>query len=192
MAPMSATLEGIKLGILRKRLQQEENFDLKNVLGETPVLVFRPSTADAQLLFQTPSDDQSGLTELAGDTNVFDRKSMRGIVYAHNDAVVVPLTVSNRNLYDDQVLVGRGRTNDIRLKSREVSKSHCAFSNIGGEGWTITDLNSSNGTRVNGIELEADRPYKLRSSDEIEISELTAVFLDSAGLLGLTTLIKDS
>lgn len=183
-----STLEGISLSALKARIKS--GLDIKSVLGDTPVLVFRPSAEEVSLLFTTPVDGTE-IPELAADTNVFDRANSRGLVYAHDTAIVVPLTVSNRNLYEDQVLMGRGRTNDIRLKSREVSKSHCAFSNSGGEGWTLTDLNSSNGTRVNGVLLEPDRPYKLHSSDEVEISELAAVFLDSAGLLGLTNLLKD-
>ncbi|RMG16751.1 MAG: FHA domain-containing protein [Planctomycetota bacterium] len=190
MRGMSTTLEGITLGELRQRIA--EGLDLKAVLGETPVLVFRPEGDGSTLLFQTPlhGDEEEREYELAGDTSVFDRQAARKVVYAHASAIVVPLTPSNRNLYDDQVLVGRGRSNDVRLTAREVSKSHCAFSNMGGEGWTLTDLNSSNGTAVNGVPLEPDRPYRLRPSDEIEIAELAAVFLDAGGLNALAGMLE--
>ncbi len=187
---MSTSLEGTKLSDLKKQI--DEGLDLKGILGDTPVLVFRPS-GDGDvggLLFHTPADgDAAESAELAGDTNVFSRKSFQTAVYAQPGALVVPLTPSNRNLYEDQVLVGRGRQNDVRLVAKEISKSHATFTNVEGEGWTITDLGSSNGTSVNGTPLEADRPYKLRPSDEIGLAELSAVFLDPQALVALSTML---
>jgi pSer/pThr/pTyr-binding forkhead associated (FHA) protein len=115
--------------------------------------------------------------------------SLQTVVYAQPGAFVVPLTPTNRNLYEDQVLIGRGRHNDIRLLSTDISKSHATFSK-GEEGWTLTDLGSSNGTSVNATPLESDRPYRLRPSDEIELAEVAAVFLDPQALVALTTMIK--
>lgn len=188
---MSTSLEGTKLGDLKKQI--EGGLDLKGILGDTPVLVFRPAGDDlAGLLFHTPAEGDSGAepAELAGDTSVFSRKGLQTAVYAQPGALVVPLTPSNRNLYEGQVLVGRGRQNDVRLVSKEISKSHATFTHAEGEGWTITDLGSSNGTSVNGTPLEADRPYRLRPSDEIELAELAAVFLDPQALVALTTMLE--
>jgi pSer/pThr/pTyr-binding forkhead associated (FHA) protein len=187
---MSETLEGIRLADLRKRVA--DGLDLKAILGDTPALVFRPpDEAVESFLFQTPAEGNAIAVEeeLGGATNVLQRGDLNKVVYAHPDAVVVPLTPTNRNLVEDQVLVGRGRANDVRLTSREVSKSHCAFSKSEGD-WFLTDLSSSNGTSVNGTRLEADRPYRLRSSDELEIAELAAMFVDPSGLLALTTMLE--
>jgi hypothetical protein len=183
---MSISLDGMNLADLKERIGL--GLDLKGILGDTPVLVFRPH--GKALLFQTPVDgeDEGEPLAFADATSVFDRKTLQTAVYAEPDSFVVPLTPTNRNLYDDQVLVGRGRQNDIRLLSTDVSKSHASFSK-GEDGWTVTDLGSCNGTSVNATPLEADRPYRLRPSDELVIADVAAVFLDPQGLVALTTMV---
>jgi len=56
---------------------------------------------------------------------------------------------------------------DIRLASKRVSQVHCMIFQADGEFW-IQDLDSSNGTWVNGHRIESD--YLLRSGDRIRIA----------------------
>jgi phage tail-like protein len=66
-----------------------------------------------------------------------------------------------------------GRTNaDIILDLPVVSRRHAEF-NCDDDGCTITDLASSNGTSVNGVNLTANKPLQLKDGDVIEIGPFT-------------------
>jgi pSer/pThr/pTyr-binding forkhead associated (FHA) protein len=53
-----------------------------------------------------------------------------------------------------------------------VSRTHAAI-RVSGEGVSIIDLNSTNGTYLNGFVLRPHQPYKLRHGDEITLGKLT-------------------
>lgn len=79
-------------------------------------------------------------------------------------------------LSGDHISVGRvPGDNDIVLSNPETSGSHCRFS-ADGNSWFIEDLNSSNGTRVNGRKVGR---FELADGDEIQIGTTTIRFLDS-------------
>jgi len=52
-------------------------------------------------------------------------------------------------LDDDVLLIGRGRKNDIIIQDNEVSRTHCRLIRVL-EDYEIHDMNSTNGTFVNG------------------------------------------
>ncbi|MDY0341097.1 MAG: DUF3662 and FHA domain-containing protein [Coriobacteriia bacterium] len=68
-------------------------------------------------------------------------------------------------LSGDEVLVGRLAECQIHIADANVSRRHAAFIRLE-DGWAITDLGSTNGTRVNGATIERVR---LRDGDTIEI-----------------------
>ena len=57
-------------------------------------------------------------------------------------------------------LVGRWEDVDLRLAFRGVSKHHAALS-VHGEGISVSDLNSTNGTFVNGHRIYRETPLKV-------------------------------
>ncbi|GAV32086.1 hypothetical protein with FHA domain [Coriobacteriaceae bacterium EMTCatB1] len=65
----------------------------------------------------------------------------------------------------EQVLVGRLKECQIRLDDANVSRRHAAFIRLP-DGWAIEDLDSTNGTRVNGRSITRTR---LRDGDIIEV-----------------------
>lgn len=176
--------KGITLGELARR---KSEFDLKALLGETRVLVFRHSD-EGSPLYATPEEGiPSG--HLASETSVFSFKDGEAPNAGHlGNAVVVPLTPTHKNLHEDQVLMGRALTNDIRLVSNQISKVHVRFELDEGK-WQIVDLGSSNGTRLNGLKLEADRGYFMRDGDELIVGDIVVLYLDAEGLLDLTSLV---
>ena len=176
--------KGITLATLARRLP---NMDIEGILGDTPVLLFRPRD-DETPVYNTP-EDGSSVPVPGGATNVFNWKEDSPAKGASlNEAVVVPLTPTHRNLLEDQVLVGRASSNDIRLVSAQVSKVHVRF--VLDEGaWKLVDQGSSNGTRLNGLDLEPNHPYSLRPGDEIVIGDLTALYLDGEGLVQACALV---
>lgn len=51
----------------------------------------------------------------------------------------------------------------------KISRVHCKIDRHG-EGYTITDLQSANGTYVNGKRLQANQPYQISSGDVIRMA----------------------
>ncbi len=68
----------------------------------------------------------------------------------------------------DMMVVGRHPACHVRLDFLRVSRRHCCFTLEGGELW-VRDLGSTNGTRINGTQVEAGR---LRNGDELSIAHL--------------------
>ncbi len=56
-------------------------------------------------------------------------------------------------LAKESISLGRGTTNDIILDDVRVSRSHAQLE-VGAQGVTLVDLGSSNGTRVNGNQID--------------------------------------
>ncbi len=84
---------------------------------------------------------------------------------------VVGSAEGNEYLIDQQrIVMGRGPDVDIAFKDDEMSSSHAAFEHIRG-GLVVTDLDSTNGTRVNGDDVTSSRV--LAHGDQIEIGSHT-------------------
>ena len=67
-------------------------------------------------------------------------------------------------LQTENVLLGRDRASDIQLRDSEVSRRHAEFHQSGGE-FTVQDLESSNGTFVNGRRVQRQT---LASGDQVQ------------------------
>lgn len=72
-------------------------------------------------------------------------------------------------------VAGRDETCDIYLNNQHVSRRHFNLRN-GDEGFYITDLESINGTKVNGKKIPTGKPYRIFSGDTIGIMSLTIRF----------------
>jgi len=72
----------------------------------------------------------------------------------------------------DRTSLGRHPNNSLRLVDREVSKEHCIVEKVGAT-YLLRDLNSSNGTFVNGRKI---RELRLREGDEIALGNSRLLF----------------
>jgi hypothetical protein len=75
--------------------------------------------------------------------------------------------------------VGRAATVAVRIPERSISREHAVVA-CHDDGWSITDLDSSNGTGVNGMPLLPGEVHRLRSGDVIQLADVVFVFLDAA------------
>lgn len=73
-------------------------------------------------------------------------------------------------LEGERLAVGRSSRNEVHIPDATVSKAHAEIARSG-TGWTIRDLGSRNGTRVNGT--EAVQPLPFRDGDTLEIGKVT-------------------
>jgi hypothetical protein len=72
--------------------------------------------------------------------------------------------------------IGRTRASKLQIKDETVSEKHGELKwNSRRERWEIVDRGSSNGTAVNGVELEEGAWRGLNGGDEVRIGEATVV-----------------
>ena len=71
------------------------------------------------------------------------------------------------------VVLGREETNDIVIQDAEVSRRHCQINRDGDE-FTIQDLNSTNGTFINGSQITT--PHILSNGDKVGLGQTTLLF----------------
>ncbi len=76
-------------------------------------------------------------------------------------------------------MLGRGKDNQLVLQDEGVSRHHCRIKRTE-DGWTVEDLGSTNGVRVNGQRIEG--PRLLANGDLIAIceQELRVEFMNAA------------
>ena len=73
-----------------------------------------------------------------------------------------------------RVTIGRAATNEVDLSSdSKASRLHAALERLPA-GWCIRDLSSRNGTFVNGVRVDRDRP--LHPGDEIRVGNTRLLF----------------
>lgn len=73
-----------------------------------------------------------------------------------------------------RVNIGRTRTNNYQIKDPTISQKHAVIEWRLGH-WTIVDVGSSNGTDVNGVILDEDKPIELKNGDLIRFGEAIKV-----------------
>ena len=82
------------------------------------------------------------------------------------------------------ISVGRARNNDVVLRYSSVSKLHARVNIEGLSGATkqqfwLVDLDSANGTAVNGTSLKPSEPCRLNPGDKVRFGEVECRFMDS-------------
>ncbi len=65
-------------------------------------------------------------------------------------------------------IIGRGQDSGFVLTEHGVSRQHARLER-GPQGWTVTDLGTTNGTFVNGRQIPAHRPIPLQPGDRLSI-----------------------
>jgi len=88
------------------------------------------------------------------------------------------------SLQEGAVTIGREQDCDIVLLDRHVSRYHARISRLG-DGFVVEDLESKNGTHINGRELVGS--HILRDGDEIQIAlRFKLAFVDAGATAPLT------
>ncbi len=91
-------------------------------------------------------------------------------------AIAGPLTGTTFDLVEDVISIGRHPSNRLCIPSTWVSRRHCRMTRHGEE-CTITDLDSSHGTFVNGVPVKA---RVLKHGDRIAVSDSLFLFVAGA------------
>ena len=72
------------------------------------------------------------------------------------------------------IVIGRGSECNLRLSAPQVSRRHC-FLRVGADAASITDLESSNGTFVNGKKIAPGKRYLLKDGMKISVGPIQFV-----------------
>lgn len=99
---------------------------------------------------------------------------------AHGDELVVatgPDAGTRYELVKETTTVGRHESSDLLLDDVSVSRHHAVFTRTASGRITLRDLNSLNGTYVNGARVEETT---LHSADEVQVGKFKLVFWEAA------------
>jgi len=77
-----------------------------------------------------------------------------------------------RRVLREGVIVGRSPHCEVQVEDEMISRKHCAIIPTP-EGWLLKDLDSRNGTMVNGVDL---RQHLLADGDRIEMGDVVVTF----------------
>jgi hypothetical protein len=80
-----------------------------------------------------------------------------------------------------EVRLGRASENDLVVDDGTLSRSHLAFVRDASGAWSVRDVGSSNGTRLEGQPL-GQTPVRIESGARIEAGAVRLTFYDGAGL----------
>ncbi|GBD86958.1 FHA domain protein [bacterium BMS3Abin03] len=91
----------------------------------------------------------------------------------------VYLLLNNKNLnINIKIETGGviGRKSEISLKElgefKQISSKHALIEFKTGGGWFVTDLNSTNGTKINNNPLEAMKPAQIKPGDTLTLANI--------------------
>lgn len=121
--------------------------------------------------------------EVGFSTQVVDPISTRRGYKPPKNLEVLSVAKAAGNPYPDRVSVGRARNCDIVMRDPSVSKLHAHF-RIGLR-LELVDIDSQNGTRVNGRALPPHQPQPVSNGDTLLFGSVAAKLVDAAGLYDL-------
>lgn len=118
-------------------------------------------------------------------TQVVDPVSLkRSAARRAQNIEVLPVVKAPGNPYPDRVSVGRARNCDIVMRDPSVSKLHAHF-RIGGAKLELVDIDSQNGTRVNGRPLAPHQPAAVANGDTVLFGSVACKLVDAPALYDL-------
>ena len=74
------------------------------------------------------------------------------------------------------ISMGREASCQLVLASKQVSRKHCEV-RLAADGLIIRDLNSANGTKVNGARIPPQQDVPLKRGDRVEIGSKDECFV---------------
>lgn len=146
---------------------------------------FAAEVREPHLVLWTELDDESDERPTSQFVTLQQRVAppAEGEDVADQPRSVLPLRKrEGSNAFTLMVTIGRAPNNDLVLADRRVSKFHAYFRRVG-DAWTMSDANSTNGTRVDDVPVPAERSVTLRSGARIVLGGAVVLeFLDGDDL----------
>ncbi len=94
---------------------------------------------------------------------------------------VFPLVKKPGAPFADMITVGRTANNDVVLNHITVSRFHAYFRHKG-DGWTLSDAGSKNGSFLEAARLEPRKERGIESGDRIRVGDVEVTFYQVSDL----------
>jgi hypothetical protein len=111
--------------------------------------------------------------------------AQRALQEALSHLEVYAIEKAANNPYKDRISIGRARNCDVVLRYSSVSKLHAHFRPTPDAGLELVDLDSQNGTRVNGHALSVNQPHPVKAGDIVQIGRVMGRLTDAISLWDL-------
>jgi hypothetical protein len=118
-------------------------------------------------------------------TAVMPQAARKGAASPRIARELLPLRKGPTNPFRDRISVGRAKNCDVVLRDASVSKLHAHFHVAGGAALHLVDLDSQNGTYVNGIVLAPHVRARIAPGDQIAFGDVGARIVDAGALYEL-------
>jgi len=146
---------------------------------------FRTRVAPSFLILENALfEDQVGFATQVVDPAAVRRAAEKNRGKPAPNIEVLPVAKSPQNPYPDRVSVGRARNCDVVLRDPSVSKLHAHF-RLGQPKLELVDIDSQNGTRVNGRPLPAHQPIAVTPGDVLLFGSVSVKLVDADTLYDL-------
>lgn len=125
-----------------------------------------------KLILNVPSKkDVNNTFSIVNDQEyVYVDPNITTILYDGTISLTDEYTGKEIKIKNAQFDVGRDRHCILRLERNTISGIHASFF-YEKNNWFIRDNNSTNGTRINGVQIEPNKKYQLLADDVIEFAE---------------------
>jgi hypothetical protein len=100
---------------------------------------------------------------------------------------VVPLVKAPTNPYSDRISIGRARNCDVVLRNPSVSKLHAHLRREPNGSWVLIDLNSHNGTVIDGMRVSGSAPVPIKIGEQLTFGGMTVRVVDAHQLQQVLT-----
>src|SRR3954467_2425051 len=86
---------------------------------------------------------------------------------------------ATHELTEDVITLGRVSDNAVQIEHPSVSSHHAELTRQG-DGYTLRDIGSTNGTRVNGHTIDPDVEVPLNPNDRLEFGHIDVIYVTDA------------
>lgn len=161
-----------------------DNSDFENELRTGLIkLISGVSTLSTPKTMQLTTDLSNGMLTLEDLYNRVKGGNSTGPVNMHNEIInnkkatglkIIAMNAPARveiDINKDSFVIGKKADlcDGVVGFNKMISRSHCRVDKCGSQ-YTVTDLQSANGTYINNVRLQANQPYPIKSGDIIRMA----------------------
>jgi hypothetical protein len=134
------------------------------------------------LVLATPlvDEDPGGFATRVIDPMTLKKRALRPA----KNVDVIEVVKAAGNPYPDRISIGRARNCDVVLRDPSVSKLHAHF-RVGVPQMELVDIDSQNGTLVNGRKLAPHQPAAVSPGDQLTFGNVVTKLVDANALYDL-------
>jgi predicted component of type VI protein secretion system len=90
-------------------------------------------------------------------------------------------TQTTHELTEPEITIGRTDENTLQIDDISVSSHHAVLA-LSGDDYILTDIGSTNGTRINGRDIDPETEHTLKPGDTVRFGKVETVYApDSEG-----------